>query len=156
MKRYLILALILATTVTMFAQDSIPDLMRKEVDKGLVTAAESVIDAIVNGITDIVGFVNWLLFLIIAAAATMFNESVEAQNKAPWLTWVQKYLPRGARTAVIGLIAVCFYAWAFRIKGRVEIFSLLITIFVTMFILSTIGNKLLRWVFKKAGWQYNQ
>ena len=154
MKRVFILILVIGILATPAIAQSIDSCNIQIARQDMNNLTNSVIDALYSAGLNIIAMIHWELFLILIFCASVFNESVEADNWAPWMSSLKK-ITRGLRTFIMGALFVIAISWTYRIKDRIQISEMILTIFFAMGSLSIGINKgvriLAQWLGLKFG-----
>ena len=150
----LFLGLLLAGN--MFSQKVIADSSNIQLARESIhDVTDSVIDACTGAVMKVIEMIHWSFMLILIFCASFFNEAVEAENWANYLSFLKK-TPRGARTFFIGIFFLIITCWAYRVKDRIEIVNMLLTIFFSMGIMSIGINKVIRFLAERFGLRFGK
>lgn len=124
------------------------DELTYDVKKDTDGVFKKVYGSIISALSVLWGFVNIPFWIFLMIASVAMNEGIEAENKMKILTKL-KEIPRGFRTLMLGIVMAVTFIFFFTVIDKFGIFQYLFTIAWTMICLSTIGNKIARWVSEK-------
>lgn len=114
---------------------------------------KSTLTEMISAVSQVLQLINWVFYIILIGCASVLNEAIEAENCAVQLNFMKK-IPRGARTLFLGIFFLFLFIWAYSIKDRMSIFSLIITIFACMISLSIGLNKIIRFISERFGLRF--
>ncbi len=101
-----------------------------------------------NSVLQVIYNIDWLflvIFIIIIGTLEMY---IRATNKATWLNWLNK-IPIAFWVLIIAIILSVFYCWVFDQTSKEQIFWMVITVFISMFVYKFGIDKLLKYIGQK-------
>ena len=139
MKTLLFLILSLVFSITIVAQEAIPDVIK-----------ESFIDHIISGSTSFINMINWLFVVVFIIICWLINDISASEEKFKWLNWYAK-IPKILRSLISGILLMTVFYWAFQYKTRIEVVEMLFSILFSMVIYKIGIDKVLNWVSQRLG-----